>query len=53
MITKKDKDISPKSTSIAEDEVGDLKEFVQKKKNQNEALKKLITKLNTNQNNIH
>ena len=47
MISKKDKDISMKATSKNKDDVDGLKQFVQKKKNQNVALKKILAKLNT------
>lgn len=46
MIHKKDKEISTKATSITENGIDDLKQFVQKKKDQNVALKILIAKLN-------
>ena len=50
MISKKDKDISTEELSKNMEDIKELKQFLQKKKNQNVALKKLIDNLNTDEN---
>jgi len=52
MITRKDKEISSGETPKKKDDTDDLKRFIQKKQNQNVALKKIIDKLNTDENHL-
>jgi len=50
IIEKKDKSMKGKKTSEKTDDIEELKIFIKKRKNQNVALKKIIAKLNTNEN---
>jgi len=47
MADKKIKKVSPESTSASNTEVDELNLFIEKKRIQNEALKKIVDKLNS------